>query len=131
MLAVDRKTTRQVQLEVKSAYLNLTEAQARCRVSQASVASAEQSLTLVQRQFDGGAATVTRYLEAELDLTRARQRAAAARYDRVKASADIARSLGLWARQEKCVMRPKTLKLITLLAGGAALVVLILYSGGF
>ena len=28
-------------------------------------------------------------------------------------------------------MRPKTLKLITLLAGGAALVVLILYSGGF
>ena len=73
MLAVDRKTTRQVQLEVKSAYLNLTAAQARCRVSRASLASADQSLTLVQRQFDGGAATVTRYLEAELDLTRARQ----------------------------------------------------------
>lgn len=101
MLAADRKTTRQVQLEVKSAYLNLTEAQARCRVSQASVASAGQSLTLVQRQFDGGAATVTRYLEAELDLTRARQRAAASRYDKAKAAADIARALGLWARQEE------------------------------
>ncbi|MCB2191689.1 MAG: TolC family protein [Deltaproteobacteria bacterium] len=101
MLAVDRKTTRQVQLEVKSAYLNLTAAQARCRVSQASLASADQSLILVQRQFDGGAATVTRYLEAELDLTRARQRAAAARYDKTKATADIARSLGLWARREE------------------------------
>lgn len=101
MLAADRKTTRQVQLEVKSAYLNLTAAQARCRVSQASLASADQSLTLVQRQFDGGAATVTRYLEAELDLTRARQRAAAARYDKAKATADIARSLGLWARREE------------------------------
>jgi outer membrane protein len=100
MLAADRKTTRQVQLEVKSAYLNLTASQARCRVSQASLASADQSLILVQRQFDGGAATVTRYLEAELDLTRARQRAAAARYDQAKAGADIARSLGLWARRE-------------------------------
>ena len=107
MLAADRKATRQVQLEVKSAYLNLTAAQARGRVSQASLASAGQSLTLVQRQFDGGAATVTRYLEAELDLTRARQRAAASRYDQAKAAADIARSLGLWARQEEVRHAPQ------------------------
>jgi outer membrane protein TolC len=98
ILAADRKTSRQVQLEVKSAYLNLSAARARGRVSDASVLSARESLTLVQRQYDGGAATVTRYLEAELDLSRARQRAAAARYDQAKAEADVARSLGLWAR---------------------------------
>ncbi len=98
MLAADRKATRQVQLEVRSSYLNLAEAKARRGVSRASVLSARESLTLVERQYDGGAATVTRYLEAELDLSRARQRAAAARYDQAKSEADLARSLGLWAR---------------------------------
>ncbi|MCF8031931.1 MAG: TolC family protein [Desulfarculaceae bacterium] len=98
ILAADSKATRQVQLEVRSAYLNLEEAKARGRVSTASVRSARESLTLVQRQYDGGAATVTRYLEAELDLSRARQRSAAARYDQAKSEADLARSLGLWAR---------------------------------
>ena len=98
ILAADQKTTRQVQLEVRSAYLNLEEAKARGKVSAASVLSARESLTLVQRQFEGGAATVTRYLEAELDLSRARQHSAAARYDQAKARSDLARALGLWAR---------------------------------
>lgn len=103
MLAVDRKATQSVQLDVKSAYLNRQAARARLAVSRASVAQAEQSLRLVKRQYDGGSATVTRYLEAELARSQARMRAAAAEYDRQKAAADIARSLGLWApyaRQE-------------------------------
>ncbi len=101
MLAADRKAALQVQLDVKSAYLNLAEAQARVEVSRASVARAEESLKLVSRQYQGGSADITRYLNAELALTRARIRAIAARYDREKALADIARALGLWTEGRK------------------------------
>lgn len=97
MLAADKKATQAVQLDVKSAYLNHRAAQARLAVSRASVAQAEESLRLVKRQYDGGSATVTRYLEAELAWSQARMRASAAEYDQQKASADIARALGLWA----------------------------------
>lgn len=97
MLAADRKATRSVQLDVKTAYLNLEEAGARLVVSRASVAQARESLKLVIRQYQGGSASVTRYLDAELDLTRSRIRAIASRYDHEKAKVDIARSLGLWA----------------------------------
>jgi outer membrane protein len=98
MLAADRKATQSVQLDVKTAYLNHQAALARGEVSAASVAQADESLTLVKRQYDGGAATVTRYLEAELALSQARIRAAASHYDQRKASADTTRSLGLWVR---------------------------------
>ncbi len=59
---------------------------------------AEESLSLVKKQYEGGSATITRYLEAELDRNRARTRSAAAYYDRDKAIADIARAVGYWAR---------------------------------
>lgn len=98
MLATDRKALLGVQLEVKSAYLDLNEARARVEVTAASVAQAALSLRLVRRQYLGGSATVTRYLQAELDLSRARTRAVAARFDVEKAKADVARALGLWAR---------------------------------
>ncbi len=97
MLARDRQTTQRVQLEVKSAYLNLQAAQARLAVSRASVARARESLKLVTRQYEGGSAGITRYLDAELALSRARVRYTAARYDTAKARSDIARALGLWA----------------------------------
>ncbi len=98
MLAADRKAMLGVQLEVKNAYLDLNEARARVEVTAASVAQAALSLRLVRRQYLGGSATVTRYLQAELALSRARTRAVAARFDVEKAKADVARALGLWAR---------------------------------
>ena len=94
MMAMDRQTKQQILLDVNRAYLNLKAATTRHEVTQASVTQAEESLRLVKRQFEGGAATVTRYLDAEGDLTAARVREIAARYDVKKAQADVGRALG-------------------------------------
>lgn len=94
MLHRDRKTTLAVELEVKTAYLGLTDARARLEVARQRVANADESLKLVGHQYEGGSATVTRYLEAELARNQARMSQAAAFYDREKAVADIARAIG-------------------------------------
>jgi outer membrane protein len=97
MLAYDRKTTQTIQLDLKSAYLGLAEAEARIEVTRASVAQAEESLSLVKREYEGGSATVTRYLEAELALNRARILARTAHYDKEKSLASVGRGIGYWA----------------------------------
>jgi outer membrane protein len=97
MLAHDRKTTQTVQLDLKSAYLALAEANARIEVTRASVEQAEESLSLVKKEYEGGSATITRYLEAELALNRARILARAAYYDRERSLASVGRGLGYWA----------------------------------
>jgi outer membrane protein TolC len=94
MLHQDRKTTLAVELEVKTAYLALDAAQARLEAARTRVADADESLGLVRRQYEGGSATITRYLEAELARNMAHMSQAAARYDREKALADIARAIG-------------------------------------
>lgn len=96
MLAVDRKTVLNAKFEVKNAYLNLDEASARLEVVRKSVASAEESLKLVKLQYEGGSATITRYLEAELDRNRAKISATAAFFDHQKAIYEIGRSIGYW-----------------------------------
>ncbi|MEE4601338.1 MAG: TolC family protein, partial [Desulfobacteraceae bacterium] len=97
MLLRDRKTTLAVELEVKTAYLGLTDARARLEVAHQRVANAEESLKLVGQQYEGGSATVTRYLEAEQACNQARLSQAAALYDCEKALADIARAIGYLA----------------------------------
>lgn len=96
MLASDRKATLAIQLEVKSAYLKHAEAKARWQVAEASVAQSEESLRLVEKQYAGGSATITRYLEAELAWNRTRLRACTAFYDRQKSAAAIGRAIGYW-----------------------------------
>jgi len=97
MLAADRKSTLGVQLELKRAYLKYAEAKARWEVSQASVARSEESLRLVEKEYEGGSATITRYLEAELARNRTRLRATTSFYDRQKTAAAIGRAMGYWA----------------------------------
>ncbi len=99
LLAADHQTTLGIKLDVKSAYLNLEEAGIRYQVARSSVDSAAESFRLVREHYQGGAVPVTRYLEAELDWNRARTRATAARYDKIKALAEVARSIGVWAGQ--------------------------------
>lgn len=98
MLAEDRKTILSIQLELKTAYLKLAEAEARLKVAEASVDQAEESLMLVKKQYEGGSATITRYLDAELSRNSARVRARSAYYDREKALASIGRGIGHWAK---------------------------------
>ena len=101
MLAADRKATLAVQLQLKGAYMRYAEAKARWRVSRASVSASEESLRLVEKQYEGGSATITRYLEAELARNRARLRATTAFYDREKTAAAIGRAMGFWAEDRK------------------------------
>lgn len=96
MLAGDRKATLAIQLQLKGAYLKYAEAKARWDVSRASVAHSEESLRLVQKQYEGGSTTITRYLEAELARNRSRLRAFTAFYDREKSAAAIGRAMGFW-----------------------------------
>ncbi len=98
MLAADRNATQSVQLDLKSAYLRLSEAEARLAVTKASVAQAEESLSLVKKEYEGGSAPITRYLEAELALNRARILSRAAYYDRERAIAAVGRGIGYWTR---------------------------------
>ncbi|MDA3785672.1 MAG: TolC family protein [Deltaproteobacteria bacterium] len=100
-LAADRQTRLAVKGDVKRAYQNLEAAGARLAAAQRSAAAAEESLALVLTQFQGGSATITRYLQAELDWNRARLRATAAHYDRQKALAQIGRSIGYWAKAKE------------------------------
>jgi len=96
IMEADRKTMLSVTLDVKTACLKLSEARARYTVAQASVAAAEESLRLVNIQHEGGSATITRYLEAELDRNQARIRATAAYYDTAKAISETGRATGYW-----------------------------------
>jgi len=98
MLAADLKTKLSVKLDVKNAYLRIAEAKARLEVAEKSVAMAEESFNLVKKQYEGGSTTITRYLEAELALNRAKTRTTAAYYDREKAFADIGRAIGYWGK---------------------------------
>ena len=92
--AAEERLAQFVQLQVKRAYIKLEESSDRVRVTTAAVALAEKALLLVKKQYEGGAATITRYLEAELDLTNARSRATRAKYDQKKAMAEVGRSIG-------------------------------------
>ena len=83
-----------VEKEVRSAFLLLSEAKARLEVTSASVAKAEESLRLVKLSYDDGATDVTRYLDAELDLTTARTFHINSSYDIKKAIANCFFSMG-------------------------------------
>ncbi|MDY6838441.1 MAG: TolC family protein [Thermodesulfobacteriota bacterium] len=97
MIAADRKTTQAVQLDLKTAYLKMAESEARLEVTKASVAQADETLRLVKKQYEGGSASITRYLDAELTRNKAKIRTAAALYDLQKAKAAVGRALGIWA----------------------------------
>jgi len=95
-MAADRKTLLAVKFDVKRAYLNLNEAQERLKVTTSNVSTAKETFELVKRQYEGGAADITRYLEAELAYNRSRMSETAAYFDREKARAQIARAIGHW-----------------------------------
>lgn len=100
-LAAERKVQLAVERDVHSAFLRWQEACARLAVAKKSVVAARESLTLVQRQYEGGSATITRYLEAELAYSQARMAATAAWYDRESRLADIARAVGQEVKGER------------------------------
>ena len=99
--ALARGLTRAVELEVKKAYVDWEVSQARHRVASANVARAAEGLRLVEEQFEGGAATVTRFLQAEEDRTRAHLGEIQARYGEKKARATVGHAVGLCVAARK------------------------------
>lgn len=101
LLAKKASLKRRIEMEVQQAHLQLEEAKARLEVARANSKRARRTLDLVKKQFEAGAASVTRYLGAQTDGTRAQFRAIKARYDVKKAKAGLGHVLGLCVRCTK------------------------------
>ena len=93
---MERKTKLAIEQEVKIAFLKLQEALARMRVTEASVASADEALRLVHEQRRAETVTVTRYIEAEVARNKAHSDTIAARYDALSAEAALKKAVGDW-----------------------------------
>ncbi len=98
---------RQVELEVHQAYLGLSEATTRHRIAEAAARLAEETLALVRTQFEGGAATVSAYLVAEDERTRARSGEVLARFDLARARARVGHALGLCGQAAREIETPR------------------------
>jgi outer membrane protein len=94
--AVEQRTRLEIEDELRRAYSTLEEALQRLKVAEAGAASADEALRLVNEQYRGGTATVTRYLEAETDRADAALRAIVARYETRVAEAQLQKAVGHW-----------------------------------
>ncbi|WP_052700698.1 TolC family protein [Methylocucumis oryzae] len=79
---------------VKSAQLRLLEALNRVDVASVAVTAADEALRLVDEQRQAGVVTVTRYLEAEVARDKAYTRQISARYDALRAEAELQLATG-------------------------------------
>ncbi|MFW5828754.1 MAG: TolC family protein [Planctomycetota bacterium] len=98
MRAMDRKQLLAVRADLRRSQLQLEDAQARLQTASTGVDAAAESLELVAARYTAGAATVTRYLEAELMLNKARLRRIRAETDLRQARVDLARASGYFLR---------------------------------
>lgn len=94
--ALEQRTRLEIEDEVRRAYTTLEEALQRLKVAEAGAAAADEALRLVNEQYRGGTATVTRYLEAETDRADAALRAIIARYEAQVAQAQLQKAVGHW-----------------------------------
>jgi len=92
----ERKTKLAIEQEVKTAFLNLKEALARLKVTEASVLSADEALRLVNEERRAEVVTVTRYIESEVARNKAQSNTIAAHYDALSAEAALKKAVGDW-----------------------------------
>lgn len=99
-LTAAQETARQIRLQIenqlKSAQIKLLEALSRAQVSDVAVQAAEEALRLVNEQRQAGVATITRYIEAEVARDRAHARQINARFDALRAEAELKQATGFW-----------------------------------
>ncbi len=97
-LAIAEHSAKATQLNienaVKSAHLKVLEALARVKVTTTSVTAAEEALRLVNEQRKAGTVTVTRYIEAEVARDKSHARNIAARFDALRAEAELSQAVG-------------------------------------
>ncbi|MDO9106811.1 MAG: TolC family protein [Methylovulum sp.] len=91
-----RQSRLQIENELKSAQLKLQEALNRADVAAVSVQAAEEALRLINEQRQAGVVTVTRYIEAEVARDKAHTRQISARFDALRADAELKQATGYW-----------------------------------
>jgi outer membrane protein TolC len=93
---MSRQTRLRIENQLKSAQLKLQEALSRAQVASVAVQAAEEALRLVNAQRQAGVVTVTRYIEAEVARDKAHTRRINARFDALRADAELKQASGLW-----------------------------------
>ena len=91
-----RQTRLRIENQLKSAQVHLQDALSRAEVSTMAVNAAEEALRLVNEQRQAGVVTVTRYIEAEVARDKAHSRQITARYDALRAEAELNLATGFW-----------------------------------
>ncbi len=91
-----RQTRLRIEHQLKSAQVKLQDALSRAEVSAAGVKAAEEALRLVNEQRQAGVVTVTRYIEAEVARDKAHTRQITARFDALRAEAELKQATGYW-----------------------------------
>jgi len=83
-----------VELEVRKAFLERQEAEARLKVAREMVSEAEESLRMIEDRYRSGMAHVTELLDTETALSEARTRLAKALYDVEVSRTDLDLAVG-------------------------------------
>ncbi len=91
-----RQTRLRIENQLKSAQIKLQDALSRAEVSGVAVTAAEEALRLVDEQRQAGVVTVTRYIEAEVARDKAHTRQITARFDALRAEAELKQATGFW-----------------------------------
>ncbi|WP_415880731.1 TolC family protein [Methylomonas sp. TEB] len=91
-----RQTRLRIENQLKSAQVKLQDALSRAEVSAVAVKAAEEALRLVNEQRQAGVVTVTRYIEAEVARDKAHTRQITARFDALRAEAELKQATGYW-----------------------------------
>lgn len=89
-----------IDAEVQRARTSLSEVEARQQMTESALISAEEALRLVHEQYRAGAASVTRYLEAEADRSASEMRAVTARFEVQIARANLQKAVGYWFKSD-------------------------------
>jgi len=89
-----RRLTLDIELDVRRAWLSLNSAEERLEVTEEAVVQAEASLRMVEVQYRGGAATITRLIDAQVALSDSQVRRTNAQADVEIARTDLARAMG-------------------------------------
>jgi outer membrane protein TolC len=98
--AAELRLRSSIGLEVDLAWMRREEARARVEVAGQALGASQETLQLVETQFRSGAATVTRFLEAEAARSAAESSLIRARLDLERSDAEVARAVGLLAGDE-------------------------------
>lgn len=92
-----------ISLEVRTALTNLRTAAERLKLAEQQVTVAEEAFRLSNVRRDAGEGILVEVIDAQTDLTRARQALVSARYDYLAAYADLQRAVGIDQVQDTTV----------------------------